>query len=486
MNITETIPHWLTKQAGLHPNKTAVELVDGSKLTFKQLQEKSTSFARRLASLQVEKGRPVAILSTNNLDMIIAIHALSYLEAIVVLLNTRLTKYELMDQLTRSEATLLLTTESLKEEKQLPFAEQYTFSKLHEQEEKDVQLADEINLHTPFTMMYTSGTTGAPKGVVHTYGNHWWSAVGSVLNLGLHDKDKWLLTLPLFHVGGLSILIRSLMYGMTIYFMKNYDVKTLKEALYERRVTIASLVTLMLQQLLEEMQGEPLPKDVRCILLGGGSVSPSLLSQVEKQKVPLFQSYGMTETSSQIVTLSAAYAREKLGSAGKALIPANVAISNPDDDGVGEIIVKGPMVFSGYHQLPTENEKAFSDGWFHTGDLGYLDREGFLYVVDRRNDLIISGGENIYPSEIEDVLVGFPSVKEAAVVGKRDEKWGQVVVAFIVTEEKFNDKELLAFLKQRLASYKIPKEIIRIDELPRNASNKVMRHRLAEEINNRM
>src|SRR5699024_2124065 len=420
-----------------------------------------------LASLNVEKGSPVAILSTNNLDMIVAIHALSYLEAILVLLNTRLTKHELMDQLTRSEATLLLTTESLMEEKQLPFTEQYTFSKLHEQKEKEVLLAYEINLHTPFTMMYTSGTTGAPKGVVHTYGNHWWSAVGSVLNLGLHDKDKWLLTLPLFHVGGLSILIRSVMYGMTVYFMERYDVKVLREALYERGETIASLVTLMLQQLLEEMQGEPLPKDVRCILLGGGSVSASLLERVEKQEVPLFQSYGMTETSSQIVTLSAAYAREKSGSAGKALVPANVAISNPDDEGVGEIIVKGPMVFTGYHQLPTENEKAFSDGWFHTGDLGYLDQDGFLYVVDRRNDLIISGGENIYPSEIEDVLVEFPPIKEAAVVGKKDEKWGQVVVAFVVTKAKFNDEKLLVFLKERLASYKLPKEIIRINELPR-------------------
>src|SRR5699024_7062909 len=138
------------------------------------------------------------------------------------------------------------------------------------------------------------------------------------------------------------------------------------------------------------------------------------------------------ETSSQIVTLSETYAREKLGSAGKPLLPAQVNINKPDREGVGEIIVRGPMVFHGYDQLPAENEQAFSDGWFYTGDLGYFDEEGFLYVVDRRTDLIISGGENIYPSEIEQIMLGYPGVADVAVVGMNDDKWGQVPVAFVV------------------------------------------------------
>lgn len=484
MSRTETIPHWLSKQASLHPEKIAIECSDGSNLTFLQLKEKSERFARQLANFNIKKGTRVAILSTNHLDMITVIHALSYLEAVVVLLNTRLTTVELTDQLTRSRAEVLVTAESLGAEKQLSFAEQFTFKEVQELPERAVLLADEIKLHAPFTMMYTSGTTGAPKGVVHTYGNHWWSAVGSAFNLGLHEDDKWLLTLPLFHVGGLSILIRSAMYGMTVYFMEKYDIATVKQAFLEKEVTIASLVTLMLHQLLDELGGQSLPDHVRCILLGGGSVPEPLLRRVEANDIPLFQSYGMTETSSQIVTLSARYAREKLGSAGKPLLPAQIRIDKPNDEGIGEIVVKGPMVFHGYDGLLEENKQSFTDGWFHTGDLGYIDKDGFMYVVDRRSDLIISGGENVYPSEIEQVLLDYPHVNDVAVVGKKDIKWGEVPIAFIVVEREIDEAHLMSFIANRLAAYKVPQQIIYQQELPRNASNKIMRHRLAKQLNN--
>lgn len=478
------IPHWLTKQASLHPNKVAIEWPDGREMTFLQLKEKSEQFAKKLANLNIKKGMRVAILSTNSLDMIVAIHALSYLEAVIVLLNVRLTKRELTYQLEQSNSAILLTIGELQEEKELQFSKQFTFSEVHSLKEKEVELAEEINLQAPFTMMYTSGTTGFPKGVVHTYENHLFSAIGSVLNLGLHDDDKWLLTLPMFHVGGLSILIRSVTYGMTVFFMETYDVQTLKSALFEKKVTIASLVTLMLQQLLDEIEHEKFPGHVRCILLGGGSVPEPILQRVEEKSIPLFQSYGMTETSSQIVTLSSAYARKKLGSAGKPLFPASIKIDKPNEEGIGEIVVKGPMVFHGYDQMPEVNEEVFQDGWFHTGDLGYLDEDGFLYVVDRRSDLIISGGENIYPSEIEQVILAYPEVKEVAVVGKRDDKWGQVPVAFVVAKTAIEVNELLQFTKLHLASFKVPREIIFTDSLPRNASNKIMRHRLAEQLEN--
>lgn len=482
--MVQAIPHWLTKQASLHPDKTAVEYPDGRKLTFLQLKDKSEQVAKKIANFDINKGSRVAILANNSIEMIVAIHALSYLEAVVVLLNTRLTKSELTFQLEQSKAELLLTTEDLKTDKKLTFSRQLTFTELKSLTEKNVPISEEITLNQPFTMMYTSGTTGLPKGVIHTYGNHWFSAVGSVLNLGLHDNDKWLLTLPLFHVGGLSILIRSVMYGMTVFFMEKYDVQTVKDALFTKKVTIASLVTVMLRQLLDEVGNLEFPDHVRCILLGGGSVPEPLLREVEKKQVPLFQTYGMTETSSQIVTLSAPYARKKLGSAGKPLLPASVKISNKDKDGIGEIAVKGPMVFHGYDQLPEENIRAFKDGWFFTGDLGYIDADGFLYVVDRRKDLIISGGENIYPSEVERVLLDFPSVKEVAVVGKRDAKWGEVPVAFVIAKGKIVEQDILNFAKQRLASFKVPRQIIFTQSLPRNATNKIMRHRLIEKLEN--
>jgi len=482
LRTNNEIPHWLSKQASLHPEKVAIEDPEGLKLTFQELQRNSESFARKLANFPIEKGTRIALLSNNKLEMIYAIHALSYLGAIVVLLNTRLTSYELTDQLNRSEAKLLITTESLQEEKDLAFTHTTTFHEINGLEEANIALNTEINLEDPFTMMFTSGTTGAPKAVLHTYGNHWWSAVGSVLNLGLHDHDKWLLTLPLFHVGGLSILIRSVMYGMTVYFMEKYDQDQLLDAFINKKVTIASLVTVMLKDLTQKLEDRKLPSSVRCILLGGGSVPEPLLQKVEQLEIPLFQSYGMTETSSQIATLSKTYARKKLGSAGKPLFPAQIKIHKPDTEGVGEIIVKGPMVFHGYDQLQEENKRAFNEGWFLTGDLGYIDEDGFLYVVDRRTDLIISGGENIYPSEVEQALLAHEVVKDVAVVGKEDEEWGQVPVAFVVVSDNIEGDTLISFAKQRIASYKVPKQIIFMDKLPRNASNKVMRHRLAEKL----
>mgnify|MGYP001159193241 FL=1 len=476
------MPHWLTKQAYLHPEKPALEWPDGRKLTFLELKEASERLAKKLANLSIGKGTRVAILSRNSFDMIAAIHALSYLEALIVFLNVRLTEQELMYQLEKSKAKILLGERSLLEEKRLAFPKQYTFEDIHSLSEKEVRLTEVIDLTAPFTMMYTSGTTGFPKGVIHTYGNHWFSAIGSVLNLGLDDDDKWLLTLPMFHVGGLSILIRSVTYGMTVFFMEKYDVKTLKEALYEKKVTIASLVTLMLQQLLDEIGEEPFPEHVRCLLLGGGGIPEPVLERAVQKQMPVFLSYGMTETSSQIVTLSAAYIRKKIGSAGKPLFPASVKIDNPDEEGIGEILVKGPMVFHGYDEMPDVNEQVFKDGWFHTGDLGYLDEDGFLYVVDRRSDLIISGGENIYPSEVEQVLMAYPGVKEAAVVGKRDARWGEVPVAFVVAKDAIAEDALIEFVRRKIASYKAPREIIFVDRLPRNASNKIMRRRLKEQL----
>ena len=238
----------------------------------------------------------------------------------------------------------------------------------------------------------------------------------------------------------------------------------------------------MLKNYIEDNKGESFPSNVRCILLGGGSVPSVLLDEVEKKSIPLFQSYGMTETTSQIVTLSEQDARQKLGASGKALFPADIQIDAPNEDGIGEILVRGPMVMEGYYKNDTANEKSFHDGWFHTGDLGRFDEEGFLYVVDRRNDLIISGGENIYPTEIEQVLLKNSNVIDAAVVGKRDDVWGEVPVAFIVTDKKIDEAALRESLRDSLASYKIPKQFFIVDVLPRNASNKIMRHKLAEQL----
>src|SRR5699024_4581784 len=261
-----------------------------------------------------------------------------------------------------------------------------SFSEVWKLNEQPGDLCTEIDLDAMFTIIYTSGTTGFPKGVVHSYGNHWWRAVGSMLNLGLSKQDKWLAVLPIFHVSGLSILLRSVIYGIPVYLLEKYDKQSFHEALMSKGVTIASVVTMMVSDLINQLGDNRYPETVRCLLLGGGPAPESLLEEAKARQMPVFQSYGMTETSSQIVTLSPVKALEKIGSSGKPLFPAQLKINAPDGQ-VGEIYVKGPIVTKGYFNNEQATNIALIDGWLATGDLGYTDREGFLYVVDRRKDL---------------------------------------------------------------------------------------------------
>jgi o-succinylbenzoate---CoA ligase len=220
------------------------------------------------------------------------------------------------------------------------------------------------------------------------------------------------------------------------------------------------------------------------MLLGGGPASRDLLEKCVAKGMPVYQSYGMTETSSQIVTLAPEYSFSKLGSAGKPLFPSQLRIMEGDreaDKGKpGEIAVKGPNVTPGYLNREAETAKAMKDGWFYTGDIGRLDEDGFLYVLDRRSDLIISGGENIYPAEIEGVLASHPAVADAGVIGVKDPQWGEVPAAFIQTagETGLHADEIEEFCRGKLAKYKVPKTYYFVDEIPRNASRKILRREL--------
>src|SRR5690625_4552777 len=480
--MSETIPHWLTKQADLAPNKLALEIDEEISLTFKELYNKSKQIAQKLNNLNINPKDRIAILSTNSLDMLMTIHALSYLDAIVVLLNTRLTSSELNYQIKNSEATLLITTEELCQEKKLETNKVKTFTEIKELKQNvDKPLNESVNLNDIWTIMYTSGTTGLPKAVGHTYGNHWWSAISSGLNLGIHADDKWLSPLPMYHVGGLSVFIKSIIYGMSVYLLPHYNKERLSNVLHEKEITIASLVTLMLADYLDSLEGQTSPAKLRAILLGGGSVPETLLNKAQDKKIRLFQSYGLTETSSQHATLSQTDNIRKLGSAGKTLMTGEVKV-NAKTNEIGEVLVKGPMVISNYFNNEEATAESFKEGWLKTGDLGYLDEENFLYIVDRRSDLIISGGENIYPTEIENTLLNHDNIKEVAVVKKTDDKFGYVPAAFIVLKNKNYKPDFSSYLKDSLAKYKQPKEYIFIDELPRTASNKVKRFELEKRL----
>lgn len=482
--MLESMPNWLLKRAELTPNRTAIESED-EHISFYDLHTRSRSLARKLASLNIQRGDTVAFLLENGIHTVETIHALEYIGAVIVPLNNRLTASELNYQLRDSQANLLIFDQVFAD-KAIKACEQTStnatsFTDVLDLDEFDFDIITEFQLNAHHTIMYTSGTTGSPKGVILTYGNHWWSAIGSSLNLGLHDNDKWLCAVPMFHMSGLSIIMRSVIYGIPIVIQKQFQPEKANEAIIHQGVTIVSVVTAMLTRMLATIT-EPYPKTFRCMLLGGGPAPLPLLKDCTEKGIPVYQTYGMTETASQIVTLSSEYMLTKIGSAGKPLFHSDIKIevdgrrAQPNE--IGEIIVKGPTVTKGYLHREEETVNAIKNGWLYTGDLGYLDEDGFLYVVDRRSDLIISGGENVYPAEIEATLLAHPDVIEAGVTGIVDETWGQVPIAFVVTKSHVTEQQLRTFCQEKLARYKLPKRIYFVKELPRNGANKLLRREL--------
>ncbi|WP_226670280.1 o-succinylbenzoate--CoA ligase [Metabacillus litoralis] len=487
--MDQSMPNWLKQRAELTPKRLAIK-TKTKEITYGQLYENVQQRVNYFLSIHIQKGQHVAVLMKNSIEMIETIHALFAIGATAVLLNTRLSNQELAWQVTDAEATHLICNEDLKHKvEEIDRALPIIISEQRSTKEKSVGNVNAVQDYTfnqVATIMYTSGTTGNPKGVLQTFGNHWSSAIGSALNLGLQMNDRWLLAVPLFHISGLSITIRSVIYGTSIVLHERFDAKSMNEAILNEKVTIVSVVTTMLQQMLEHLGSKKYPSSFRCMLAGGGPVPKSILTQCIDREIPVFQTYGMTETASQIATLSPEYSLEKLGSAGKPLFSCEIKIEKNGKEcranEEGEILVKGPNVTKGYWNRQEATADSLSNNWLHTGDIGFKDKDGFLFVLDRRSDLIISGGENVYPAEIEAVLLSHPYVTDAGVIGMIDNKWGEVPHAFVVLKEQISKEELQNHCSKHLASYKIPKEITRMNELPRNSSNKLLRRMLKESL----
>jgi len=486
---SEKMPNFLKKRAFLTPERTAVYYQEQT-ITFGELYQRSYQAAGQLEGVGVQKDQYVGVLLKNNLDTVVILFALQLLGVHSVILNNRLAPAELVWQLKDSKVASLLLDDSFSDtrafiNRQLPSLDMVTKGGLLTGITCEPDIQEEIGLSEVCTIMYTSGTTGNPKGVIQTYGNHWWSSVGSALNLGFMEGDCWLCNVPLFHISGFSILMRSVIYGIPIVLHDHFDAEDTINDIHDKKVTIMSVVGTALGRIVDALQDRRLPDHFRCMLLGGGPAPLPLLQACVEKGIPVFQTYGMTESSSQIVTLAPEYSLSKLGSAGKPLFTSQVQIVAENGSQVpsgvpGEIVVKGPNVTPGYLFLPEVTEEKFQNGWFHTGDVGYLDEEGFLYVLDRRSDLIISGGENIYPAEIEAVLLAHRDVLEAGVTGLEDAKWGQVPIAFIIKKPGTNpsSEELMQFCKEQLGKYKVPKAFYFMEELPRNASKKLLRREL--------
>ena len=304
--------------------------------------------------------------------------------------------------------------------------------------------------------MLTSGTSGEPKAVELTYGNHHASALASAERMGVDPGDRWLCPLPLFHVGGLAILLRSAIYATTAVVHERFEADRVKAELEEGGITIVSLVPTMLRRLREVgFAGAP---RLRAVLLGGGPIPPDLLDWARDREIPVMATYGMTEAASQIAT-------GEPGENGARPLPG-VELRIAGD---GEILVRGPMV------APTAPAE---DGWLHTGDAGRIDESGRLHVEGRLKEIVVTGGENVSPVEVEAVLLAHPAVADAGVVGLPDPEWGEVVTAFVVLREG-GAPDLGAHCREHLPGFKVPKRIVFVERLPRNPAGKLLRRELA-------
>jgi O-succinylbenzoic acid--CoA ligase len=506
----QVLPDWLQRCAENRPEHLALQCGQ-RRWSFAELEQRVTRLAQQLASLGVTAGSRVALLAANGVAYVVCVHALTRLRAILIPLNMRLSEAELRWQLQDAHVTLLLSDESHAERaraigRTLEALRLATLSVVGESGVVQIagvpvntaaELYTCIDLQATQAIMYTSGTTGQPKGVLITYGMHWWNAIGSALNLGHQLDDCWLACLPLFHIGGLTILTRSVIYGISVHLQERFDASAVNRAIFEEGVTIVSVVAVMLQRMLAALDsqepGKRYPATLRCVLLGGGPAPRPLLEACAARAIPVLQTYGLTEACSQAATLSPADALRKPGSAGRPLLPVQLEIRNdqgeraaPGEPGV--IFLKGPTITPGYADRPEASAQAFRDGWFSTGDIGYLDAEGYLYVLDRRSDLIISGGENVYPAEIEAALLSHPAVEEAGVCGQADPQWGQVPIAFVRLRAgaQVNAQTLLAHVSGRLARYKVPRTVHFVAALPRNSSGKLLRRELPSLLTQKM
>jgi O-succinylbenzoic acid--CoA ligase len=458
--------------------------------------------ARQLASVGLGAGARAALVMRRGAGFVTAVHALTRLGAIAIPLNLRLASEELAWQLADARPDVVLsdvTTAAVAAAAArgfpgLPHAiadeavgdrglESGMFAGLPE---ADVVLRDRIDLTRVQGTIYTSATSGRPKGVLLTYGNHWWSAIGSALRLGLLPDDRWLAPLPLWHVGGLAIVWRSVIYGIPLIVHDAFDPVAVNHEIDAGEVTVVSVVSTMLDRMLADRRDRPLPPSLRCVLLGGGPAPPALLDACARLGVPVAPTYGLTETASQVATLAPWEQAGRPGAAGRALLHTTVRIDRggrQEDPGtIGEILVAGPTVMRGYAGRPRATAQALRGGWLHTGDVGYLDEEGCLYVVDRRDDVIITGGENVYPAEVEAVLCGHPAVADAGVVAMPDPQWGQTVAAVLVPRAHTPPTvdEIRAFCEARLGRYKLPRHVWFTDVLPRSSGGKLLRQAIRE------
>jgi O-succinylbenzoic acid--CoA ligase len=469
---------WLTSQAAARP--AAIALIAGNRQwTYAELDTEVDVFATNLAARGISLGDKVGALLPNCADYVFLIHALARLGVVLVPLNTRLTASELKWQITHTGCRWLVCSA----ETEVQISDLGFHIVLVTDLRRAVNVLFEkalFDLNALQAIVFTSGTTGQPKGAMLSYNNHFWSAMASAYRIGTLPDDRWLCCLPLYHVGGLSIVLRCCLYGTTVILQDGFNLEAISQSLLSHEATLISLVPTMLYRMLDV--GIGFPPSLRLVLLGGAASSPDLIEQCVRVNLPVALTYGLSEACSQVATTPPKEAYRKPGCVGKPLLFTSIRIV--DENGFqqppgeyGEVVVSGPTVMSGYYGNPEATARTLRDGELYTGDMGYLDQDGDLWLVQRRSDMIVTGGENVYPAEVEQVLQQHSAVAAACVVGVEHPEWGQQVAAAVVLRDNthLSESELVSFGRQHLAGYKLPRLIRFVSALPQTPSGKIQR-----------
>jgi len=427
----------------------------GQVFGYQALEARVVEAAARLRTLGIGEDTAVAVWAANCPDWVVLAHAIPRARGVIVPLNTRLTDDEIAWQCARANVKLVLADEAL-----APRApgRVVSFAALRDVAPSQDPVPREVDPDRPHAILFTSGTSGRPKGVVLTWANQLASARASAAVVPIAPEDRWLLCLPLFHVGGLNILYRCWLAGACVLLHDSFSAEESNRAVDIEGATLVSFVDVMLRRTLEQRAGEPFPSSLRAVVVGGGPVSRDLIESCAQA----IQTYGLTETCSMVTLVRPGAGRDERMSAGPPLPGIEIRIAEAG----GEIQVRGPVVMRGYVGDESATLAAFDGGWLRTGDLGAIDGDGCLHVLSRREDLILSGGENVYPAEIEAVLREHPLVLEAVVVPIAHATWGQVPLAVILPRGPIaSPEELRNFVAARLARYKVP-EIALVPTIP--------------------
>jgi fatty-acyl-CoA synthase len=466
-----TIGRWLSDRARLTPERVAIEYLERT-ITYAELDEASNRFASTFAARGLRRGDRVATLTANSPDHVAVFFACAKGGLVLAPLSWRLAAPELEYQLADAEPALFFVED---EHAGLAAATGHDFEPLAVPTASNRLLLGPPSADDPLLLVYTSGTTGKPKGALLTHANCFWTNVGFDLATGVHSDDVVLQLLPQFHCGGWNVQpLLAWWKGATVVLERSFDAARCLELIEQKRVTTMMGVPAIYLFLAEEPRFDDADlSSLRQAVVGGAPMPEMLLERWQERGIEIVQGYGLTEAAPNVLCLPPEDAARKRGWAGKPYPYVEVDLS-PEN----ELLVRGPNVFAGYWRNAEATAETLVDGWLRTGDIAERDEEGNYRIVGRLKELFISGGENVYPAEVESVLHEHPAVADAAVLGVPDERWGESGIAVVVLRSEADEEELIAHCRERLASFKVPRSVRFVDELPRSGMGKVQKDAL--------